>query len=42
MLVYDIQPKFNEERVVLNVKWAIERNRQHLDWLKENKYRNLG
>ncbi len=41
MLVYNIEPPFNEERLALNIKWALERNRAHLDWLKEYKYKEL-
>jgi hypothetical protein len=41
MLVYNIEPAFGEERLILNIKWALERNKEELEWLKEHKYKEL-
>jgi hypothetical protein len=41
MLVYNIEPVFGEERLILNIKWALERNKDELEWLKEHKYKEL-
>lgn len=38
MLVYNIEPIYGGERLILNIKWALERNKEQLEWLKELKY----
>lgn len=46
MLVYNVNPnngniKYDGQRIILNIKWALERNKVHLDWLKETKYKEF-
>lgn len=38
-LVNNLQAPFKEERIVLNIKWVIERNPTIVEWLKNNVYK---